>query len=56
VECTRGGEVLIRLGDDMEPASLWRNHHMSAPDAREALRIIERNRSRFLKEWRKLHG
>lgn len=56
VECTRGGEVLIRLGDESAPPSLWQNHHMSAPDARAALRIVEENQLRFLAEWSRLHG
>jgi hypothetical protein len=56
VECLRGGEVLVRLGDSYKLPSLWQNHHMSAPDARDALRIVERHQVRFLEEWRKLHG
>lgn len=56
VECTRGGEVLIRLGDQGEPPSLWQNHHMSSADARQALRIVETHQLRFLTEWRRLHG
>jgi hypothetical protein len=56
VECTRGGEVLILIGDQETAASLWQNHHMSAADAREALRIVEVHQLRFLEEWRRLHG
>jgi hypothetical protein len=56
VECTRGGEVLVRLGDGATAASLWQNHHMSAADARQALRIVETHQLRFLAEWRRLHG
>jgi hypothetical protein len=56
VECTRGGEILIRIGDQETVPSLWPNHHMSAADAREALRIVEANQLRFLEEWRRLHG
>jgi hypothetical protein len=56
VECTRGGEVLVRLGDESTAASLWQNHHMSAADARQALRIVETHQLRFLVEWRRLHG
>jgi hypothetical protein len=56
VECTRGGEVLIRLGDQEEPPSVWQNHHMSSADARQALRIVENHQLRFLTEWRRLHG
>jgi hypothetical protein len=56
VECVGGGEVVIKLGDDETRPSLWLNHHMSAADAREALRIVEQNQSRFLEDWRKLHG
>lgn len=56
VEALRGGELLVRLGDESTPSSLWQNHHMSAPDAREALRIVELHKLRFLDEWRKLHG
>lgn len=44
------------LGDDSSPPSLWQNHHMSAMDAGEALRIVELHQKRFLKEWRRLHG
>jgi hypothetical protein len=56
VECTRVGEVLVRLGDERTLPSLWQNHHMSAVDAREALRIVEAHQDRFLEEWRRLHG
>lgn len=57
VECTRGGEVLILLGDGESTApSLWQNHHMKAVDARQALRIVEEHQQRFLSEWRRLHG
>jgi hypothetical protein len=34
VEFSRGGEVLIRLGDEEAAPSLWQNHHMSVADAR----------------------
>jgi hypothetical protein len=56
VESTNGGEVLILLGDDETPPSLWQNHHMSRADAREALRIVEEHQKQFLTEWRRLHG
>jgi hypothetical protein len=56
VECTRGGEALIRLGDPETPPSLWQNHHMGAADARQALRLVETHQLRFLAEWRRLHG
>jgi len=56
VESTNGGEVLVLLGDTETPPSLWQNHHMSAPDAREALRIVEEHQQQFLAEWRRLHG
>jgi hypothetical protein len=56
VESTNGGEVLVLLGDEEALPSLWQNHHMSAADARAALRIVEENRARFLEEWRRLHG
>lgn len=56
VESARGGEVLIKLGDDVSAPSLWQNHHMSAADARDALRIVERNQLQFLAQWRRLHG
>ena len=56
VECTHGGEVVIRIGDRELAPSLWLNHHMSAADAREALRIVEVHQLRFLAEWRQLHG
>ena len=56
VESVRGGEVLIKLGDDETAPSVWQNHHMSAVDAREALRVVEQNQLRFLEEWRRLHG
>jgi hypothetical protein len=42
-------------GGDTEP-SLWRNHHMSETDARNAFRLVRQNRDRFLNEWRRLHG
>ena len=48
VECTRGGEVLIQLGDENTAPALWQNHHMSAVDAREALRIVEAQQTRCL--------
>jgi len=56
VECTRGGEVLVKLGDQETAPTLWLNHHMSSADAREALRIVETHHSRFIDEWRSLHG
>lgn len=56
VECARGGEVLVKLGDQATAPTLWLNHHLSAADAREALRIVEVHQSRFIEEWRKLHG
>lgn len=56
VESTNGGEVLVRLGDEQTPPLLWQNHHMSAPDARAALRIVEEHQQRFLAEWSRLHG
>ncbi len=56
IECTRGGEVLILLGDDETAPSLWQNHHMGMADAREALRLVALHQMNFLGEWRKLHG
>lgn len=56
VESTNGGEILVRLGDDETPPSLWQNHHMSASDAREALRIVDEHQQHFLAEWSRLHG
>ena len=56
VECTRGGEVMVTLGNDYAAPVLWQNHHMRAEDAREALRIVERNQERLIEEWRRLHG
>jgi hypothetical protein len=48
--------VLVKLGDQETAPTLWLNHHMSAADAREALRVVETHQSRFIQEWRKLHG
>jgi len=56
VESTRGGEVIVKLGNDYTAPSLWHNHHMRPGDAREALRIVERHQERFIHEWRRLHG
>lgn len=56
VECTRGGELVVRLGDEQVAPSIWLNHHMTATDAREAFRIVETQHLRFLEEWRRLHG
>ena len=56
VESTNGGEVLVFLGDEASPPALWQNHHMSAADAREALRIVQGNQQQFLARWRELHG
>jgi hypothetical protein len=56
VESARGGEVLIRLGDEDTAPSLWQNHHMNVAHAREALRIVEEHQLRFLAQWRRLHG
>jgi hypothetical protein len=56
VESSNGGEVLVLLGDKKTPPSLWQNHHMSPPDAREALRIVDEHQQQFLAEWRRLHG
>jgi len=56
VECTRGGEVVVRLGDEKTAPTLWLNHHMGTADAREALRIVEAQHLRFLAEWKRLHG
>ena len=55
LECANGGEVMVKLGDSETAPSLWRNHHMRAADARQALRIVEWNQKRFLEEWRRLH-
>jgi hypothetical protein len=56
VECSRGGEVLVKLGDQETAPTLWLNHHMSIADARQALRTVETHQSRFIAEWGKLHG
>ena len=56
VEYTGGGEVVVRLGDEKTVPTLWLNHHMSAADAREALRIVEAHQRRFLEDWRRIHG
>jgi hypothetical protein len=48
--------VLNLIGDQETAPSLWQNHHMSAADARDALRIVETHQLRFLAEWRRLHG
>jgi hypothetical protein len=56
VECSRGGEVVVRLGDEKTAPTLWMNHHMGAADAREALRVVETQHLRFLAEWKRLHG
>jgi hypothetical protein len=56
VESANGGEVLILLGDEATPPSLWQSDHMNAADARVALRIVEQNQEQFLAEWRRLHG
>jgi hypothetical protein len=55
VESVNGGEVLVLLGDDEAAPLLWQNHHMSAADAREALRIVDAHQQQFLTEWRRLH-
>lgn len=56
VECTRGGEVVVRIGHKGIPASLWQNFHMRSLDAREALRIVQQHQETFLQMWRRLHG
>ena len=56
VECSRGGEVMIRLGDEDTEPSLWQNHHMGLNDARQAVRLVQEHQRRFLREWRRLHG
>ncbi len=56
VECTGGGELVVRLGGEGVAPSIWLNHHMGAADAREAFRIVEGQHLRFLEEWRRLHG
>ena len=56
VESRDGGEVLVLLGDDEAPPSLWQNHQMSALDARQALRTVTENQQHVLAEWRRLHG
>lgn len=56
VECTRGGELVVRLGDERTAPSIWLNHHMAAADARQALRMVEAQHLRFLEEWSRLHG
>jgi len=48
--------VIVKLGNDYTAPSLWHNHHMRAEDAREGLRIVERNQERLIEEWRRLHG
>ena len=47
---------MVKLGDEYTAPALWQNHHMRTEDAREALRIVERNQERFSTEWRRLHG
>ncbi|MEX1258294.1 MAG: DUF4160 domain-containing protein [Gemmatimonadota bacterium] len=56
VECTEGGEVLVKLGGDRAPPSLWQNHHMKTLHAREALRVVTEHIEKFLEEWKRLHG
>ena len=56
VECSHGGEVIIRLGDGETEPSLWQNHHMSGIDARQAVRLVQKHHRRFIEEWRRLHG
>ncbi len=56
VECSQGGEVVIRLSEDDAPPSLWQNHHMRLNNLRQALRLVEAHQPRFLEEWRRLHG
>ena len=56
VECARGGEVIVRLGDDDTEPSLWQNHHMSLIDVRQAVRLVHEHQRRFLGEWMRLHG
>ena len=56
VESIRGGEVTVKLGNEFIGPSLWQNHHMRPDDAREALRMVERNQERYIDEWRRLHG
>jgi len=56
VECIRGGEVMIRLGDDDAEPSLWQNHHMRTIDVWQAVGLVRVHRQRFLREWKRLHG
>jgi hypothetical protein len=56
VECSRGGEILVRLGGENGPPSLWQNHPMRLRDARTAVRLVEAHQKRLLTEWRRLHG
>jgi hypothetical protein len=56
VESTEGGEVVVFLGDDQTPPTLWQNHHMRAVHAREALRIVRGHQKNLLAAWRQLHG
>ena len=56
VECSEGGEVIIRLGEDGAPPALWQNHHMRLKNVREAIRLVQEHQLRFLEEWRRLHG
>lgn len=56
VECSKGGEVIIRLGEDDELPRLWQNHHMKLKNVGEAIRLVGAHQQRFLEEWRRLHG
>ena len=55
VECSEGGEIIIRLSEEDAPPSLWHNHHMRLKNVREAVRLVQEHQQRFLEEWRRLH-
>ena len=56
VECARGGEAMIRLGNEVTEPCLLQNHHMRGVDVRRAIRLVRRHQHRFLEEWMRLHG
>lgn len=52
-----GGAIArIRIGDPNSPPRMVDPGSMRTPDARRAVRIVERRQGEFLNAWRRIHG
>lgn len=51
-----GAIATIRIGDSYNRPIMVDPGTMRIPDARRALRIVERRQEEFLNVWRRIHG